>query len=535
MQSPLLLQGHILNYLFVLIENNGKIKLSVSNDAKIIANYGQVDLQVSLVDDRDGKPYRKQYLVDGVGSDDSVTGFKAYAADLSSDGSEGILIRKNQYLENPAEDVGNQAWTPTVYDVFTFSLQTGEITGQYWDDGSRKDISLSLDRIDKASAGNGDLDYLYNTLYWDEKEGKSGKLLEQFDYIIDPKTSSASSTFFSVIDTEIAEGELAEVAIRRTGDLSGEVSINVIITGDSAAIGNDFKGGNLIDMKWLPGEEEPIVEIQTIEDSLAEADESFTVMLTGGDESVVMLDSNALVIIKDNDSSSESHEPGSTYLETKIINASTWSSEVRINLENTGSTSDSVIQAKQVDKSEYDSGFVGSIVTGASSDDIVRGLAGFDQLFGKAGDDLIHGGNGRDIIDGGSGSDELHGDFGWNTFKNEQDSSIDLIAIKSDQYLINSWDESSGNNPNGEKADFIEGLDSYDQIKIVGVSTQQLNFKENVTARGVSGIGIYAHEALEAVYTGGNLSIGQITEMTNGETNVMWSYWGDNTIPELLA
>ena len=124
-----------------MIEDNGKIKLSVGNDGKIIANYGQVDLQISLVDSRDGKPYRKQYLVDGDGSDDSVTGFKAHAADLSSDGSEGILIRKNQYLENPAEDVGNQAWTPTVYKRLHF-FQTGEIAGQYWDDGSRKGLTI---------------------------------------------------------------------------------------------------------------------------------------------------------------------------------------------------------------------------------------------------------------------------------------------------------------------------------------------------------------------------------------------------------
>ena len=46
------------------------------------------------------------------------------------------------------------------------------------------------------------------------------------------------------------------------------------------------------------------------------------------------------------------------YLKSNIVVASTWSDTVRINLEKTGSTSDSVIQAKQVDKSEYESGFV---------------------------------------------------------------------------------------------------------------------------------------------------------------------------------
>ena len=231
----------------------------------------------------------------------------------------------------------------------------------------------------------------------------------------------------------------------------------------------------------------------------------------------------------------------SGYLRSDFVVASTWSDMVRINIEKTGSTSDAVIQAKQVDKSEYDSGFVGSIVSGTSSSDIIRGLAGFDQLFGNAGADLIHGGNGRDIINGGGGSDELHGDFGWNTFTNQQDAAKDLIAIKSDQHLSNFWYGKAGNSPNGEKADFIEGLDATDEIKIIGVSTQNLSFKDGVTARGVSGIGIYAKGALEAVYTGGNLSLGQISQMTSGDdsaaamANQMWSYWGDNTAPGLLA
>ena len=41
----------------------------------------------------------------------------------------------------------------------------------------------------------------------------------------------------------------------------------------------------------------------------------------------------------------------------------------------------------------------------------------------------------------------------------------DLIAIKSDQHLSNFWYGKAGNSPNGEKADFIEGLDATDESK----------------------------------------------------------------------
>ena len=230
--------------------------------------------------------------------------------------------------------------------------------------------------------------------------------------------------------------------------------------------------------------------------------------------------------------------------DTKLMDVveKTWSDKVQINrVVQAKQGGGELIQGKQINKGAWDGVPKGSVLNGSTGGETLRGLAGWDVIDGGDGDDLIHGGNGRDIITGGAGSDELHGDFGWNTYKDQRDGSTDLIAIKSDQHLNNWWYGTAGNSPNGEKADFIEGLDAKDQIKIIGVFSQDLSFKENVTARGVSGIGIYAKGTLEAVYTGGNLSIGQLTQMTSGDgstaamNNQMWSYWGDNTVPSLQA
>ena len=126
-------------------------------------------------------------------------------------------------------------------------------------------------------------------------------------------------------------------------------------------------------------------------------------------------------------------------------------------------------------------------------------------------------------------------------YLSEKDGYVDLIAIKSDQFLNNWWYGTSGNSPNGEKADIIEGLDSNDQIKIIGVSTSDLSFKSGVSHKGVGGVGIYAKGVLEALYTGGDLSASQISSMTTGDAspqamaNQVWSYWSDNTVPGLLA
>ena len=51
----------------------------------------------------------------------------------------------------------------------------------------------------------------------------------------------------------------------------------------------------------------------------------------------------------------------------------------------------------------------------------------------------------------------------------------------------------AGNSPNGEKADFIEGLDALDEIKIIGVMTSDLTYA-STTHRGITGVGIYAKE-----------------------------------------
>ena len=226
------------------------------------------------------------------------------------------------------------------------------------------------------------------------------------------------------------------------------------------------------------------------------------------------------------------------YIRAQKYTYQTWSDTVHINFEFTGGNSDDVITAKQVSKSEYESsGFVGSIINGSSGNDTIRGLAGFDRLSGGSGDDLIHGGNGRDFISSGTGSNELHGDFGWNTYW-ARNLSKDLIAIKSDQHLVNWWYGKAGNSPNGEKADIIEAIDPIDEIKIIGVFTADLGFQK-VEHRGVSGIGIYAKGTLEAVFTGRNLDINQIQNMTTGDGSVLamdnqiWSYWHDSTIPAL--
>ena len=163
---------------------------------------------------------------------------------------------------------------------------------------------------------------------------------------------------------------------------------------------------------------------------------------------------------------------------------------------------------------------------GAGSDNISGGQ-GFDSLDGGEGNDLVRAGNGKDILTGGSGKDELWGGFGWNTFKGDKDGSEDLLVIKSDEWQVNSLNGKAGNNPDGSKCDIIEALDSIDKIIIQGVNTSELSFAANVSGQGLIGIGIYAKGALEALYTGVDLTVAQLTAMTTGDVTgpANGTYW----------
>lgn len=206
-----------------------------------------------------------------------------------------------------------------------------------------------------------------------------------------------------------------------------------------------------------------------------------------------------------------------TITDTKFLDiaASTWSGKVQLVGVAQAATSGSRLDAPQVDFNAASN--QGAMLNGDVGNDELWGKAGWDIFDGGAGNDLIRAGNGRDILTGGIGRDELHGDFGWNTYKAEKDGFSDLIAIKSDQFLTNWLYGKAGNNPDGEKADIIEGLDAIDQIKIIGVDTRDITVRAGATAHGVSGIGIYARGALEGLYVGGDLSVNQIAAMTSGD------------------
>ena len=293
-------------------------------------------------------------------------------------------------------------------------------------------------------------------------------------------------------------------------------------------------------LSFAAGESSKLVGIRTIEDSLVESDETFSLNLSAISSGAVISDGNAtLTILNDDSNTVQNFYQSYTY---NVDNSTNY----KVNVGNVNSKGGSVViggsgntvgnssstttvnvnytfigGASAEDLKGYSGdNFGADLLDGGDGDDDLTGYRGADFLNGGAGNDILRAGNGRDILTGGDGADVFYGGFGLNTFEDELDGEIDQLFFRSDQWAENWLYGTAGNSPNGEKADKIEMLDEFDQIYVQGVETSQLSYgvvdHDSRLGETLSGIGIYASGALEAVYVGGNLSMGQIASMTQG-------------------
>ena len=352
-------------------------------------------------------------------------------------------------------------------------------------------------------------------------------------------TSIQQKSYYSIGDVQGYEGDTLYALISRTGNIDIAHSLSLSASNGTAFSGFDFVAPSST-LSFAAGESSKLVAIRTIEDSLVESDETFSLSLSGISSGAVISDGSATLTILNDDSNTvqnfyQSYSynvDNSTNYKVNVGNVNSKGGSVVIggsgNIVGNSSTTTTVnvdykfIGGASADVLKGYSGdnFGADLLDGGDGDDDLTGYRGADFLNGGAGNDILRAGNGRDILTGGDGADVFYGGFGLNTFEDELDGEIDQLYFRSDQWAENWLYGSAGNSPNGEKADKIEMLDEFDQIYVQGVETSQLSYgfvdHNSNLGETLSGIGIYASGALEAVYVGGNLSMGQIASMTQG-------------------
>ena len=327
--------------------------------------------------------------------------------------------------------------------------------------------------------------------------------------------------------------------VSRTGNINTAHSLSLSASNETAFAGFDFVTPSST-VSFAAGESSKLVSVRTIEDSLVESDESFTLSLSAISSGAEIKDGSVTLSILNDDSNTTTN-----FYQTYNYNVDN-SINYKVNVGNVnsgggsfviGGSNNNVGNSTSTKTINVDCKFVGTggsdVLQGYSGDnygidlldggegaDQLKGFRGADFLNGGSGNDELRAGNGRDIITGGAGGDTMYGGFGLNTFEDEADGAVDSLYFKSDQWAENWIYGKAGNSPNGQKADKITELDSVDRIYVQGVATSQLSYgvvsHQSNLGETLSGIGIYASGVLEAVYVGDNLNLGQIAAMTQG-------------------
>lgn len=136
-------------------------------------------------------------------------------------------------------------------------------------------------------------------------------------------------------------------------------------------------------------------------------------------------------------------------------------------------------------------------IYGTKRDDVLTGTPYTDYIYGKKGNDTITGNDGTDYLYGQKGSNSYYA----------KDGEQDFLYITRD----------AKSKTNYKNVDFIRSADEIDRIDVLGVSASKVKVKEfsfvTPTLETISGIGIFAKGRLEAMYTGGDLTLTQVEGM----------------------
>jgi len=188
----------------------------------------------------------------------------------------------------------------------------------------------------------------------------------------------------SISDVTVLEGSDAVVTVTLNEASTSNVRVNYATSAGTATAGTDYSAapGNTLSgtLTFTPGQTSKTITFKTTTDTLAEADERFTIRLTNPIGATIPFVTGTVTIT--DTVSSVSSAPTTTLAATKTNLTLTGTG----NVNGTGNA-------------------VNNTVTGNSGNNLLDGAAGNDTLIGGLGNDTLIGGLGNDNLDGGAGDD----------------------------------------------------------------------------------------------------------------------------------
>ena len=199
------------------IESDGLITLTTDDSyGYITANYNGLELPIYLKDTRTGGTGQSSYLTYEDGKYEGAYGWIPVAADVLD--GVGILISINNPITDYYTYTEGFPYKLPAYYVYTFSLESGQITGAYLDTGEFEDINKVLDRVDRGATNQSE----YDIIYWGAEENIENILKSQFSEILSPTSTSSDSSSSS---SSSSTATVAEVNSSYVADSKGFASI----------------------------------------------------------------------------------------------------------------------------------------------------------------------------------------------------------------------------------------------------------------------------------------------------------------------
>ncbi|MBS9392256.1 MAG: hypothetical protein HEQ29_03600 [Dolichospermum sp. LBC05a] len=185
----------------------------------------------------------------------------------------------------------------------------------------------------------------------------------------------------SISDVTVVEGSDALVTVTLNEASSTAVTVNYATTAGTATAGTDYSAapGNTLSgtLTFTPGQTSKTITFKTTSDTIAEADEKFTVKLTNPVGATIPFVTGTVTI---------------TDTVTSAATATLAATKTNLTLTGTANVNGT-------------GNAVNNTVTGNSGNNLLDGAAGNDTLLGGAGNDTLLGGLGNDNLDGGAGND----------------------------------------------------------------------------------------------------------------------------------
>jgi Ca2+-binding RTX toxin-like protein len=256
----------------------------------------------------------------------------------------------------------------------------------------------------------------------------------------------------SITDATVTEGGIARFTATLSNASAFTTSANFSTIGNSATAGSDFVNISSSTITFAPGVTTQTISVNTINDSINEPTETFTVTLSNP-ISLTIVNNTAIGTILDNDPAT---------IGNGISNGN-------------------------------------DTIFGQSGNDRIDALGGNDVIFGDLGNDSIFGGAGNDSIDGGAGNDTLRGGDGNDTLTGGSNTALERDVLDgglgNDIFILS----------NGA-TDFYQFSGNSDFATIVNLNTGDRVAVTNTAAITVStivgGVGIFSSGDLIAVVQG---------------------------------